>query len=111
MLSTRQIKRGRDRAREARWAAAQPEQLQQQTSTTTAPAVAPGGDELQPLWAKGAAAAAAPQAAAAAAAPPPPGQAPTMWQLAAVSTSRMEQAALVPAVLAAERAAAALRCV
>ena len=65
MLSTRQnaVKRGRDRAREARWAAAQPEQLQQQTSTTTAPAVAPGGDELQPLWATVAAAAAAPQAA------------------------------------------------
>ena len=63
MLSTR-LKRGRDRARaEVRWAAAQPEQVQQQTSTTTAPAVAPGGDELQPLWATVAAAAAAPQAA------------------------------------------------
>ena len=44
MLSTRQnaVKRGRDRAREARWAAAQPEaeQVQQQTSTTTAPQTA-----------------------------------------------------------------------
>ena len=64
MLSTRQCKRGRDRARIARWAAAHPEQQQQQTSTTImAPAVAPGGDELLPLWTTTAAAAVAPQAA------------------------------------------------
>ena len=68
MLPYRQRKRARDSARIARWAAENPELLQEQTSTTsTAPAVAPGGDELQPLWATVAAAAAAPQAAAVAA--------------------------------------------